>query len=210
MSGIRRLSTARSAIGLIATGSLWLAGSLPVYSTTRLPPAPIPLAGSDNLQPSSLKWKVVELEFPGQTGLVSLRAELADTQAKRETGMMHRKSLPENSGMLFVFDPPVRVSFWMKNTRIPLSIAFIDSQGRILEIRPMKPYDESLIWSVSNAVAYALEVNEGWFDRHGVRLGARIFGIPSLNGKFERRAAAQAEPAAPESTKPSTIQGNGR
>src|SRR5271166_1206641 len=57
-----------------------------------------------------------------------------------------------------------------------------------LEIRSMEPLDETLIWSVSNAVAYALEVNEGWFDRHGIQMGTRIFGIPSLSGKPERRA----------------------
>jgi uncharacterized protein len=117
-----------------------------------------------------------------------LTAELADTESKKERGLMFRQSLPENSGMLFIFDPPAQATFWMKNTRIPLSIAFIDNQGRILEIRSMKPFDETLIWSVSNAVASALEVNEGWFDRHRIQMGTRIFGIPSLSGKPERRA----------------------
>jgi hypothetical protein len=66
-----------------------------------------------------------------------------------------------------------------------LSIAFVDNQGRILEIRSMKPFDETFISSISNAVAYALEVNSGWFEHHGIRLGAKIYGIPSLNGNSQ-------------------------
>jgi uncharacterized membrane protein (UPF0127 family) len=128
---------------------------------------------------------IIRLKIAANTKLVPLEVELADTEAKKERGLMFRKSLPENSGMLFVFDPPAPATFWMKNTRIPLSIAFVDNQGRILEVRSMQPLDETFISSISNAVAYALEVNAGWFERHGVRLGTKIYGIPSLNGNSE-------------------------
>jgi uncharacterized protein len=185
----RRLSCRSRGVRL--TGVLCLAASLPLHPTTSFLDAPNFPAALEFLEFSkdSFGWKVIELQIPNRTGFVKLTAELADTESKKERGLMFRQSLPENSGMLFIFDPPAQAVFWMKNTRIPLSIAFIDNQGRILEIRSMKPFDETLIWSVSNAVAYALEVNEGWFDRHGIQMGTRIFGIPSLSGKPERRAS---------------------
>jgi uncharacterized protein len=185
-----RLSCNCRAVRLMGNGALWLAASLPLHPTTSFPGAanlPAVLEYLE-LRKDSFGWKVIELQIPNRTGFVTLTAELADTESKKERGLMFRQSLPENSGMLFIFDPPAQATFWMKNTRIPLSIAFIDNQGRILEIRSMKPFDETLIWSVSNAVASALEVNEGWFDRHRIQMGTRIFGIPSLSGKPERRA----------------------
>ena len=80
--------------------------------------------------------------------------------------------------MLFIFDQPKKASFWMKNTKIPLSIAYIDSNGKILEIKSMNPLDETIVPSNSDEVAYALEVNQGWFARHGVSPGTKIEGIP--------------------------------
>jgi uncharacterized protein len=109
---------------------------------------------------------------------VPLTAEIADTPQASENGLMFRDSLPEDSGMLFVFEPPKKASFWMRNTKIPLSIAFIDSAGSILEIKSMYPLDETLVLSRSDQVAYALEVNQGWFDRHRISPGAKIDGIP--------------------------------
>ena len=93
------------------------------------------------------------------------------------TGLMFRDSLPEDHGMLFVFEKPKTASFWMKNTKIPLSIAYIDSAGRILQIESMKPLDETPVESTSSEVAFALEVNEGWFTRNRVSAGAKISGI---------------------------------
>jgi uncharacterized membrane protein (UPF0127 family) len=86
---------------------------------------------------------------------------------------MFRTSLAEGRGMLFVFDRDQIMSFWMRNTRIPLSIAYIRSDGGILEIRDMRPLDESLVRS-SRSVRYALEVPQGWFDRVGVKAGDRL------------------------------------
>ena len=80
--------------------------------------------------------------------------------------------------MLFIFEKPEKASFWMRNTKIPLSIAFIDSAGKILEIKSMNPLDETLVVSNSDQVAYALEVNQGWFVRRGISSGAMIEGIP--------------------------------
>jgi uncharacterized protein len=118
--------------------------------------------------------KTVELKILN----ASLAAEVADTPQASENGLMFRDSLPEDRGMLFVFDRPKSASFWMKNTKIPLSIAYIDSTGKILEIESMKPLDETIVPSASDQVAYALEVNQGWFSRHGIAPGAKIDGIP--------------------------------
>src|SRR5271165_141499 len=107
-----------------------------------------------------------------------LTAGVADTPEASENGLMFRDSLPEDRGMLFIFDPPKKATFWMKNTKIPLSIAFIDSAGTILEVKSMYPMDESIIPSSSTEVAYALEVNQGWFDRHKISPGDKIDGIP--------------------------------
>src|SRR5271165_4299279 len=107
-----------------------------------------------------------------------LTAEVADTPQASENGLMFRDSLPEDRGMLFIFEQPKTASFWMRNTRIPLSIAYVDSMGTILEIKSMKPLDETVIPSASDQVAYALEVNQGWFGRHGIAPGAKIDGIP--------------------------------
>jgi uncharacterized membrane protein (UPF0127 family) len=107
-----------------------------------------------------------------------LIVEIADTPQALENGLMFRTSLPEDRGMLFVFDEPRKATFWMKNTKIPLSIAFIDSGGSILEIKSMSAFDETVVPSASDQVAFALEVNQGWFDRHKISAGALIEGIP--------------------------------
>jgi uncharacterized membrane protein (UPF0127 family) len=110
----------------------------------------------------------------------TITAEVADTDASRERGLMFRPSLPWNEGMLFLFARPARASFWMRNTRIPLSIAFLDRDGTILEIYPMFPFEERRVQSRSDAVCYALEMNQGWFRKSGVKTGTRVSGLPPL------------------------------
>jgi uncharacterized membrane protein (UPF0127 family) len=99
-----------------------------------------------------------------------IRAEIARSAAERETGLMFRESLADGEGMLFVFEKDEMLSFWMKNTLIPLSIAYISYNGRILEIRDMRPRDLSPVRS-SRSARYALEVPQGWFERAGIRPG---------------------------------------
>ena len=118
--------------------------------------------------------KTVELKILN----ANLNAEVADSPQASENGLMFRDSLPEDHGMLFVFEQPKTASFWMRNTKIPLSIAYIDSMGKILEIKSLKPLDETAVPSVSDRVAFALEVNQGWFGRHGISPGAQIDGMP--------------------------------
>lgn len=108
-----------------------------------------------------------------QVGEQQLSVELACTAAEQQQGLMHRKSLPENQGMLFVFEQERTLSFWMKNTLIPLSIAYIDKQGTIVDIQDMQPLDLSTHPS-SKPAQYALEVNQGWFKQHGIQAGSAI------------------------------------
>lgn len=108
-----------------------------------------------------------------EIGEASLVVEVACDEPSRALGLMNRESLPETHGMLFVFRTLEKQNFWMKNTLIPLSIAFISDDGEILQIEHMKPKDLRGTGS-KHRVRYALEVNKGWFERHGIGTGARI------------------------------------
>ncbi len=108
-----------------------------------------------------------------------LVVEVVDTPDDRATGLMNRFSLQPDHGMLFVFDHPQPLAFWMKNTYIPLSIAFIDEGGRVINVDDMAPQTESSHWSSAPA-RYALEMRKGWFAEHGVKAGDRIDGIPGV------------------------------
>ncbi len=118
--------------------------------------------------------------FAAEIGEVRFFLEVADTPQLAQMGLMHRKSLRPDHGMLFFFDPPRRVSFWMRNTLIPLSIAFLDARGRILEIVDLQPLDERVVFSSSSEVRYAIEMSQGWFDLKGVGIGdvVDLSGIP--------------------------------
>ena len=105
-----------------------------------------------------------------------LTVEVAATPQSRETGLMNRFSLPRDHGMLFVFEASEPRAFWMKNTYVPLSIAFVDSTGRILNIEDMRPRDESSHWSRGPAM-YAIEVRQGWFAEKGIQPGDAVEGL---------------------------------
>jgi uncharacterized membrane protein (UPF0127 family) len=107
-----------------------------------------------------------------------LTAEVVVTPEQRAVGLMHRFSLKPDHGMLFVFERSEPLSFWMKNTFIPLSIAFIGADGRIVNIEDMKPQTEDTHWSKGPAL-YALEMRKGWFAEKGIGPGAVVKGIPA-------------------------------
>ncbi len=110
--------------------------------------------------------EVIPVEIKGHRFLV----EVAKTPKQRERGLMYRKHLDSNRGMLFVFDRDERLTFWMKNTYIPLSIAFLSEDGKILQIENMKPLSEKIIESRHYA-RYALELAQGSFKRVGAKVG---------------------------------------
>jgi uncharacterized membrane protein (UPF0127 family) len=107
-----------------------------------------------------------------------IAVEVAATDDARMTGLMHRRMMPENRGMLFVFAYAQPQSFWMMNTYIPLSIAFIDEAGTIINIDDMKPLTTDPHPSTKPA-KYALEMNQGWFAKHGIKAGAKVEGLKS-------------------------------
>ena len=108
-----------------------------------------------------------------------LTLELATTPEARSCGLSLRDSLPENRGMLFVYAEPEVLTFWMKNTRMPLSIAFIDADGRIVGIQKMNPLPLTTVYASSVPALYALEVNQGWFEENGLGVGDVVeFNLP--------------------------------
>ena len=118
-------------------------------------------------EPPRIPLPVATLRVRGR----EIRAEVARAPREMSRGLMYRRTLGKDSGMLFSYASPRPLSFWMKNTRIPLDIAFLDGEGRILQIEQMRPYDE-LRRTVSREPArYALEMNRGWFAAHVVGAG---------------------------------------
>lgn len=106
---------------------------------------------------------------------VPVRVEISDDAAERAQGLMNREKLGEERGMLFVYPSERDMSFWMKNTLIPLSIAYIDSEGRIVDLQDMKALDDEPPHYVSaESAQYALEVNKGFFDERGVEVGDTV------------------------------------
>lgn len=121
-------------------------------------------------------------------GAVTLKTELALTMRQIQTGMMFRESIAEDEGMLFVFAAPHRAGFWMKNVDVPLSCAYIDPEGVILEIHDMEPHNEEPIEAQTARVQYVLEVAQGWFERHNIGPGTLIMtDRGTLKETFARR-----------------------
>ena len=115
--------------------------------------------------------------IPLSAGIHLIRAEVAMEPSERERGLMFRKEMGESQGMVFLFDQPAVQCMWMRNTLIPLSVAFIGNDGRIINVEDMAPQTETNHCAAKPA-RYALEMNLGWFKRHGVAVGTEIGGLP--------------------------------
>jgi uncharacterized membrane protein (UPF0127 family) len=139
-------------------GAVLLAGAILYRSGTHQPQPPLP---------------TIRIAIKGQPLLV----EVASTEGQRQRGLMFRAHLKDRAGMLFVFEEPQPLSFWMKNTAIPLSLAYLDAQGRIVELVDMAPFDRTEHHAATPA-RYALEVNHGWFATNSVMVGDVVVGIP--------------------------------
>ena len=109
-------------------------------------------------------------------GIHVIQAEVANTMGTRSQGLMQRKAMPQGAGMVFVFDESATHCMWMKNTLIPLSVAFIDERGEIINIADMQPLDETT-HCAARPVRYALEMNQGWFKKRGISPGMPIKGL---------------------------------
>ena len=162
----RRNFTARSHAFLIIVFLGVIVGCKKPQDVAAAPPS------GEHQSPTKAQAKLQTLKlFLGPKEIV---AELAISPIQVETGMMHRTEMGENEGMLFVFAQPHRASFWMRNTKIPLSGAYIDSEGTILEIHDMKPLDETPIPAGTDQVRYVLEMKQGWFERNKIGVGTNI------------------------------------
>ncbi|MBR5581188.1 MAG: DUF192 domain-containing protein [Treponema sp.] len=117
----------------------------------------------------------------GDGSEVKVTAEIADTEETRNRGFMEREQIPDGTGMLFVFERDQILSFWMKNTPHPLSIAYIDSTGKIRDIYHMTPFSMAN-WTSTVSVRYALEVPQGWFEKEGIVVGDKVL-IPGKTDK---------------------------
>jgi len=118
---------------------------------------------------------VIKLEVGDHT----VKAEIASTEAQRARGLMYRRSMGKNDGMLFVYPTAEPLSFWMKNTYLPLSIAYVSKSGVIVHIEDMQPLTTKSHPS-PKPVPYALEMNQGWFEKNGVKVGdSVVFELPS-------------------------------
>ena len=111
-----------------------------------------------------------------KAGMHLIRAEVAADYATRGRGLMHRKSLAPNAGMLFIFDGTGIHCMWMKNTYIPLSVAFLDAEGTIINIADMQPHSEQSHCATRPAL-YALEMEKGWFAQRGIKAGLKLGGL---------------------------------
>lgn len=120
----------------------------------------------------AISCKGSTVAFSNDSKVASLNIEVADTPAEQANGLMGRSELGKDSGMLFDFKGATSTAFYMKNTSIPLSIAFVDSGGQVLAIKDMKPLDLTPVGSPST-YRYAIETNQGWFAQHGIKPGYR-------------------------------------
>lgn len=121
-------------------------------------------------------WVQAQSLLDLSAGIHRIRAEVANTDDSRAEGLMYRKSMAVNNGMLFVFDQTAQHCMWMRNTLIPLSVAFLDGQGRIINVEEMLPQTENNHCAAKPA-KFALEMNAGWFRNRGLGAGIQISGI---------------------------------
>ncbi|MFN9451183.1 MAG: DUF192 domain-containing protein [Rubrivivax sp.] len=113
-------------------------------------------------------------------GMHNIVAEVASTPLQRQIGMMMRTEMAQHEGMLFVFEEPQRQCFWMRNTLLPLAIAFISDDGRIVNLAEMQPRSDDSHCSTA-PVRYVLEMNKGWFSKRGIKAGDKLRGKPFGN-----------------------------
>ena len=124
--------------------------------------------------PGATAPKTVADFFPIKVGDKTVRMQLAVHSAEMQKGLMGRRDLGPDDGMIFVYDKPQQMSFWMRNTPTPLDIGFFNRDGTLEEVYPLHPFDETTVSSRSRQLQYALEMNQGWYHRNGVKPGARL------------------------------------
>jgi hypothetical protein len=130
--------------------------------------------GKDAKPGPAAATKTAEDFFPIKIGDRTVRMQIAALPAETQRGLMFRKTLGADEGMLFVFTRPQPLGFYMRNTTIALDIGYLDANGELREIYPLHPLDERTVTSRAQDLQFALEVNQGWFKRNGVAPGAKL------------------------------------
>ena len=159
---------------VLGLAALLLAASCEKEKTAMPPSAPTPAPTANPVTGTAQpRLETIKLYLGAADDIrgVELTVEIADENLERQAGMMHRTTMPKNEGMLFVFPYPHQSGFWMKNTTVPLSIAYIDRASRVIEIYDLHPLNTQPVESRSARVQYALEVNQGWFAKNGIQPG---------------------------------------
>ena len=177
-----------------------LLAATPIFAQIEQSAGEIPAAtGTETPQPDTSQVGTPQLPvltIVNSSGeRVPVQVEIADTPEEWQTGLIGRSALAEEAGMLFVFEQEQILAFWMKDTLIPLSIAYIDAEGRIVDIQDMQPLDETSHPSAEPA-QYALEVNQDFFEGRGVVVGDMV-ELPSGQGEGGEGEVATKAPAAP-------------
>ncbi|WP_136414428.1 MULTISPECIES: DUF192 domain-containing protein [Oxalobacteraceae] len=147
--------------------------SRPLFSVSALLAAALVTASPSAISQQPMKFPVISLS----AGIHLIKAEVAARDAERQQGLMFREKLGPNEGMVFLFEAPAGVCMWMKNTLIPLSVAFIDDSGKIVNIEDMQPQTTDS-HCAKKPVRYALEMNLGWFKQKNIKPGSAIDGLP--------------------------------
>ena len=133
------------------------------------------LAGCDpSAPPAAAAGKTASDFFEIRIGEKTARLQLAVREGEMQHGLMERRALGVDEGMLFVYERPQRMSFWMHNTPTALDIGFFDRGGQLKEVWPMQPFDETTVASRGSELQFALEMNQGWYAANGVRPGAQL------------------------------------
>ena len=166
MSGGRLATTDVKNANLVS----WLTGGAALLAAVALVLAGCNKDGTDQ----SVAPKTVADFFPIKVGERTVRMQLAVLPAEQQLGLMFRRDLGPDDGMLFPYRTPQAMSFWMRNTPTPLDIGFFDADGVLREIYQMYPHDETTVNSRSDRLKYALEMNQGWYRDSGVRPGAKL------------------------------------
>lgn len=140
--------------------------------------------GKEGSTPTQLKS--VDDRFAIKVGAQTVQMQVALHPAETQKGLMFRKEMGADEGMVFVFDRPQQMSFWMRNTPLPLDIGYFDPEGVLKEIYPLYPHDERPVPSLGRGLQFALEMNQGWYRRNGVKPGDRL-DLAALAGAIRAR-----------------------
>ena len=130
--------------------------------------------GGSSAAKDSAALKSIDDRFAIQVGDRTVQMQIAAEATEMQKGLMFRETMGADEGMLFIYEAPQQMSFWMRNTKLPLDIGYFDATGELKEIYPLYPFDERTVASRAKNLQFALEMNQGWYQQAGVKPGAKL------------------------------------